>query len=95
MDRNARRPVGSWAAALNQGEIMLVLARRINERIRIGDDITIVVVEIRGSSVRFGIEAPDDIAVHRQEVYDSIQRDDPAAQVKSLAKLEESERKTT
>ena len=95
MDRNARRPVGSWAAALNQGEIMLVLARKLNEVIRIGEEITVVVVEIRGDKVRLGVVAPDDIAVHRQEVYDAIQRDDPAAQVKSLAKLDENERKTT
>ena len=95
MDRNARRPVGSWAAAFNQGEIMLVLSRKRNEVIRIGEDITVVVAEIRGDKVRLGIVAPDDIAVHRQEVYDSIQRDDPAASVKSLAKLEENERKTT
>lgn len=51
---------------------MLVLTRAENERIKIGDDITIVVVELRGDKVRLGIEAPRDIPVHRQEVYDAI-----------------------
>ena len=53
---------------------MLVLSRRVNEAIRINDDITIVVVDIRGDKVRLGIEAPKDVPVHRQEVYDAIQR---------------------
>lgn len=54
---------------------MLVLSRKKNEKIRIGEDITIVVVEVRGDKVRLGIEAPKEIAVHRQEVYDAIHRD--------------------
>lgn len=54
---------------------MLVLSRHKNESIRIGDDITIVVVDIRGDKVRLGIEAPKDVPVHRSEVYDAIQRD--------------------
>lgn len=53
---------------------MLVLSRKKNESIRIGDDVTLVVVEIRGDKVRLGIEAPTAVAVHRQEVYDAIQR---------------------
>jgi len=54
---------------------MLVLSRKRNEVIRIGDDIKIIVVDIRGDKVRLGIEAPQNVAVHRQEVYDAIQRD--------------------
>lgn len=53
---------------------MLVLSRKKNESIRIGDDITLVVVEIRGDKVRLGIEAPTDVSVHRTEVYDAIMR---------------------
>ena len=53
---------------------MLVLSRKKNERIMIGDDITIVVVEVRGDKVRLGIEAPKEIPVHRREVYDAIQK---------------------
>ncbi len=51
---------------------MLVLSRKKNESIVINDDITIVVVEIRGDKVRLGVEAPKHIPVHRREVYDAI-----------------------
>ncbi len=53
---------------------MLVLSRFRNESIMVGDDIVITVVDIRGDKVRIGIEAPQSIAVHRQEVYDAIKR---------------------
>lgn len=53
---------------------MLVLSRKKNEAIIIGDDITIVVVEIRGGKVRLGIEAPQQVSVHRVEIYAAIQR---------------------
>lgn len=52
--------------------VMLVLSRKKNERIKLDDDISIVVVEIRGDKVRLGIEAPQQVKVHRQEVYDAI-----------------------
>lgn len=54
---------------------MLVLSRRRNESIIINDEITIVVVEIRGDKVRLGIEAPREASVHRREVYDAIRRE--------------------
>ena len=53
---------------------MLVLSRKKNESIVINDDITIVVVEIRGDKVRLGVEAPKEVPVHRNEVYESIRR---------------------
>ncbi len=53
---------------------MLVLSRKKNESIVINDDISIVVVEIRGDKVRLGVEAPKEVPVHRREVYDAIQR---------------------
>lgn len=53
---------------------MLVLSRKKNESIVINNDITIVVVEIRGDKVRLGVEAPKEIPVHRHEVYEAIQR---------------------
>ncbi len=55
---------------------MLVLSRKKNESIVINNDITIVVVEIRGDKVRLGVEAPKEVPVHRREVYDAIHRDD-------------------
>lgn len=54
---------------------MLVLSRKKGESIRINDDISIVVVEVRGDKVRLGIDAPTSVSVHRQEVYEAIQRE--------------------
>ena len=54
---------------------MLVLSRHRDESIIIGDDIVITVVDIRGDKVRLGIAAPIEISVHRQEVYEAIQRE--------------------
>ena len=55
---------------------MLVLSRKKNESIVINDNITIVVVEIRGDKVRLGVEAPKETPVHRREVYDAIKREE-------------------
>jgi carbon storage regulator len=53
---------------------MLVLSRKKDERIVIGGNIVITVIDVRGDKVRLGIEAPADVPVHRQEVYDAIKR---------------------
>jgi carbon storage regulator len=58
---------------------MLVLSRRREQQIVIGDDIVITIVDVRGDKVRLGIEAPTHVAVHRQEVYEAIQRKEQAA----------------
>jgi len=63
---------------------MLVLSRKKNESIVINDDITIVVVEIRGDKVRLGIEAPKGVPVHRREVFDALRRDEAAAGSKEV-----------
>jgi carbon storage regulator len=62
---------------------MLVLSRKKNESIVINNDITIVVVEIRGDKVRLGVEAPKEVPVHRREVYDAINRGNSAAETPS------------
>ena len=54
---------------------MLVLSRQRDQSIMIGDNIVITVVDIRGDKVRLGIDAPTEIPVHRQEVYDAIKRE--------------------
>ena len=54
---------------------MLVLSRQRDESIIIGDNITVTIVDIRGDKVRLGINAPTEISVHRQEVYEAIQRE--------------------
>lgn len=57
---------------------MLVLSRKKDEKIIIGDQITVMVIEIRGDKVRLGIDAPKEVTVHRQEVYEAIQRENSA-----------------
>ena len=54
---------------------MLVLSRQIDESIMIGDDVEIIIVDVRGDKVRLGITAPKNIPVHRREIYDAIQRE--------------------
>lgn len=58
---------------------MLVLSRQRDESIMIGDNIVITIVDIRGDKVRLGINAPAEIPVHRQEVYEAIQRENHRA----------------
>ncbi len=58
---------------------MLVLSRQRDESIIIGDNIVITIVDIRGDKVKLGIEAPREISVHRQEVYEAIQRENRQA----------------
>lgn len=65
---------------------MLVLSRKVNESIIVNNDITIVVVEVRGDKVRLGVEAPKDVPVHRREVYDAIKRSEQANKGKDVIK---------
>lgn len=71
---------------------MLVLSRHRDESIMIGDDVVVTIVDIRGDKVRLGINAPQDVPVHRQEVYEAIQRENRRAsqitpgETRSLAK---------
>ncbi|MEM0925379.1 MAG: carbon storage regulator CsrA [Planctomycetota bacterium] len=64
---------------------MLVLSRHRDESIMIGDDVVVTIVDIRGDKVRLGIEAPQSIPVHRQEVYDAIQRENRRSSQTSAA----------
>ncbi|MFP4155180.1 MAG: carbon storage regulator CsrA [Halothiobacillaceae bacterium] len=54
---------------------MLILTRRIGEVLRIGDDVAITVLGIKGNQVRIGIDAPKDVAVHREEIYQRIKNE--------------------
>ena len=58
---------------------MLILSRKINEKIMIGDDISVSIIEIRGDQVRIGVDAPRNVKVFRQEVYDAILAENKAA----------------
>ncbi|MEA2649017.1 MAG: carbon storage regulator [Candidatus Binataceae bacterium] len=58
---------------------MLILSRRIGEIIRIGPDIVVTILGVNGSQVRLGIEAPKDVAVHREEVFERIKHEKKTA----------------
>lgn len=58
---------------------MLVLTRKVNQSIVIGDGIEVVVLEVRGEQVRLGIRAPRDVSVHRKEIFDQITAENAAA----------------
>ena len=54
---------------------MLILTRRVGETLMIGDDVTVTVLGVKGSQVRLGVDAPREVGVHRQEIYERIQRE--------------------
>jgi len=54
---------------------MLILTRRIGETLKIGDEISVTVLGVKGNQVRLGINAPDDVPVHREEIHAKIQRE--------------------
>ena len=57
---------------------MLILTRRVGETLMIGDSVTVTVLGVKGNQVRIGINAPKDVAVHREEIYQRIHQDDDA-----------------
>ena len=70
---------------------MLVLTRKLGEKIQIGDDISIVIMEVKGKQVKLGIEAPSNIKIHREEVYQKIQDENIRAsniEITDLSELE-------
>jgi carbon storage regulator len=58
---------------------MLILSRKVNEKVVIGEDITVSIIEVRGDQVRIGIDAPKKVKVFRQEVFDAIKAENKAA----------------
>lgn len=60
---------------------MLILSRKIDEKIKIGNDITITIIDVHGDQVKIGVEAPKNVKVFRQEVFNAIQTENKAAVV--------------
>jgi carbon storage regulator len=58
---------------------MLILTRRVGETLMIGDEVTVTVLGVKGNQVRIGVNAPRDVAVHREEIYERIKRDQAEA----------------
>lgn len=54
---------------------MLILTRRVGETVMIGDSVTVTVLGVKGNQVRLGVNAPKDVAVHREEIYERIKRE--------------------
>ena len=69
---------------------MLILTRRVGETVMIGNEVTVTVLGVKGNQVRIGVNAPKDVAVHREEIYDRIKREEdgyPAAQAPGTTKV--------
>lgn len=62
---------------------MLILTRRVGEVLMVGDDITVTVLGVKGNQVRLGVNAPKDVAVHREEIYNRIQNEKSPTNAKS------------
>lgn len=54
---------------------MLILTRRVGETLMVGDEVTVTVLGVKGNQVRLGVNAPKDVAVHREEIYERIKRE--------------------
>lgn len=71
---------------------MLVLTRKLGEKIQIGEDISIVIMELKGKQVKLGIEAPSNIKVHREEIYQKIQDENIRASNTEITDLSDLEK---
>lgn len=60
---------------------MLILTRRVGETLKIGDNVNVTVLGVKGNQVRIGVDAPKDVAVHREEIYDRIQKEQSVSDI--------------
>jgi carbon storage regulator len=68
---------------------MLVLTRKLGEIIRVGDTVTVRVLEVKGNQVRLGVEAPSDVRIYREEVYRAIRKENEEAALQGTGPLDE------
>lgn len=71
---------------------MLVLTRKLNESIMVGDDVKITIVDVKGDQVKLGITAPRQVAVHREEIYREIQKENQLAALQNKPNLDSLEK---
>jgi len=69
--------------------VMLILTRRVGETLVIGDDVTVTVLGVRGNQVRLGVNAPKDVAVHREEIYQRIQNEKDAENLTENSEIDD------
>lgn len=60
---------------------MLILTRRVGETLMVGDEVTVTVLGVKGNQVRIGVDAPKDVAVHREEIYQRIQKEKEESEI--------------
>jgi len=71
---------------------MLVLTRKLGEVIRVGDSVTVRVLEVKGNQVRLGVDAPADVRIYREEVYRAVRKENEEAAARGVAGLDEATR---
>ena len=69
---------------------MLILTRRVGETLMIGDEVTVTVLGVKGNQVRIGVNAPKEVAVHREEIYERIKREQAGEATEPAAAVSES-----
>lgn len=69
-----------WKVVYKKEQVMLILTRRVGETLMVGDEVTVTVLGVKGNQVRIGVNAPKDVSVHREEIYQRIQKEKSDAQ---------------